>query len=133
MAAVTKAELEARVHELTGQLRRAETMLETSRVRCGELFVALPKDIAEELTPISSWQTRYTVIDRIVDRATHLANKAMKGQPFDLELEGLIESVQANESYWSQVAAERDRRDKKTAEARAKSRTTNHKGSKTNA
>lgn len=131
MAALTKADLEARVHELTGQLQRAETMLEVCRIRTGELFVALPEDIAETLTPISSWQTRYTVIDRIVDHATNLAIKASSGQSIDLELEGLIGAVQSNESYWLDVAAERDKRKKKRAEAKAKSRT--NKREKTNA
>lgn len=118
MAALTKADLEARVHELTGQLRRTETMLEVSRMRCGELFVALPPDIAATLTPIPDWQTRYVVLDRIIDRATEVVRKASSGQSIDDEMEALTESVQANESYWQQVAAKRDKQKQRATRAR---------------
>lgn len=93
------------------QARRSETVIHDLRRRNGELLIALTAvspEAAARLTPQPDFQTRFAVLDRIVEHATSLALRSDTGQDISGELELLIEAVKLNEDYW--LAVEKDRR-----------------------
>jgi hypothetical protein len=117
MSGVTKADLERENRALRDQLRRVETMAEAWRRRKGELADALDAvapQVYASLVPPIGFETRYVILDRIVERATALAlvssSMPKDGMYLCEELEALEEAVLKNEHYWRDVQATRDAR-----------------------
>lgn len=119
-------------HEQTSYIRRLEQVNDTLRRRNGELADALRKvapDLMEngnrinngKLDPLTSFPTRYNVLDKLITHAAEVAiawrdNKRLFHNNGEIEqmdpelLDDLTNSVNLYENYWEAVALERTKR-----------------------